>query len=269
MALLLNFKVPENLISNFFCSPLRLARLIFKLKNQFDPTERKVKDFLETKTIMKKTLLTFIILVISNLAISQELRFNTYGGYLFDDRVDSYYSNSSYYNGIIKGSFQWGAGLEYHVPQKAAIEIQYLRQDTNAPTNYQDGGFLGGSIQNTNFDLALNWIMLNGTRYFPVNEMIEPFLGAGIGMGIFALENPDTNRRSSATKLAWNIRGGTNIWITENVAFRAQASLKSAVQSIGGGFYFGTGGTGAGLNSYSSMYQFGFEGGLVFRIPHQ
>lgn len=216
---------------------------------------------------MKKSLLVFFLAVISSAVMGQELRLNTYGGYVFDNRVDSYFSSSSFYDGTIKAGFRWGAGLEYHIPGKGAIELQYLRQDTNAPTTYQDGGFLGGELQFTDFDLALNWIMLNGTRYFPVNETIEPFVGAGIGMGIFALDNPDNGNSTNATKFAWNIRGGTNIWLAENVALRVQASLFSAVQSFGGGLYFGTGGVGAGLSTYSTMYQFGFDGGLVFRIP--
>ncbi len=33
-----------------------------------------------------------------------------------------------------------------------------------------------------------------------------------------------------------------------------------------GGFYFGTGGVGAGVSSYSTMYQFGVGGGLVFKL---
>lgn len=216
---------------------------------------------------MKKSLLVLFLAVISSAVMAQELRLNTYGGYVFDDRVDSYFSSSSYYDGTITGGFRWGAGLEYHIPAKGAIEIQYLRQDTNAPTIYQDGTILNGQLQQTNFDLALNWIMLNGTRYFPVNETVEPFAGAGIGMGIFALDNPDNGNSRNATKFAWNIRGGTNIWLAENVALRIQASLFSAVQSVGGGLYFGTGGAGAGLSTYSTMYQFGFDGGLVFRIP--
>jgi opacity protein-like surface antigen len=216
---------------------------------------------------MKKSLLVLFLAVISSAVMAQELRLNTYGGYVFDDGVDSYFSSSSFYDGTIKGGFRWGAGLEYHIPAKAAIEIQYLRQDTNAPVIYQDGGYLGGQLQNTNFDLAINWIMLNGTRYFPVNETVEPFMGAGIGMGIFALDNPDNGNSNNATKFAWNLRGGTNLWISENVALRVQASLFSAVQSVGGGLYFGTGGAGAGLSTYSTMYQFGFDGGLVFRIP--
>ncbi|EAZ79755.1 outer membrane beta-barrel protein [Algoriphagus machipongonensis] len=216
---------------------------------------------------MKKLTLFLLFVTISAFASAQELRLNTYAGYIFKDKVDSYYSSSSYYEGQIQDGLRWGGGIEYHIPNRGAIEIQYLRQDTNAPTIYQDGGFLGGQIQNTNFDVAINWIMLNGTRYFPVNEIVEPFAGAGIGMGIFNVYNPDNGNENSATKFSWNVRGGSNFWLAENIAFRVQASLFSATQAIGGGLYFGTGGVGGGLSSYSTLYQFGLEGGLVFRLP--
>ncbi|MEP0710901.1 outer membrane beta-barrel protein [Algoriphagus sp.] len=217
---------------------------------------------------MKKALSTlFLLAALAAASNAQEIRINTYAGYIFKDKVDSYYSSSSYYNGQIQDGLRWGGGIEYHIPNRGAIELQYLRQDTNAPTVYQDGGIFGGVVQNTDFDLAINWLMLNGTRYFPVSEVVEPFAGAGIGMGIFNVGNPDNGRENSATKFAWNIRGGSNFWVSPNVALRVQASLYSATQAIGGGLYFGTGGASAGLSSYSTMYQFGFEGGLVFRIP--
>lgn len=230
-------------------------------------TELFIKFKKHTSKQMKKILLILTISCLSGIAVAQELRVNTYAGYIFKDRVDSYYSSSSYFNGQIQDGLRWGAGIEYHIPNKGALEIQYLRQDTNAPTVYQDGGLLGGAIQETDFDLAINWIMLNGTRYFPVNEVVEPFVGFGVGMGIFNVTNPENGRDNSATKFSYNIRGGANFWLAENVAFRMQASLFSATQAVGGGLYFGTGGVGGGLSSYSSLYQFGLEGGLVFRLP--
>jgi hypothetical protein len=42
----------------------------------------------------------------------QDLRFNTYGSYAFDDKVDSYYSKDSYFNGKLKGGFIWGGGIK-------------------------------------------------------------------------------------------------------------------------------------------------------------
>jgi hypothetical protein len=45
-----------------------------------------------------------------------------------------------------------------------------------------------------------------------------------------------------------------------------QAQLQSAVQAFGGGLFVGTGGVGAGVNSYSTIMQFGLGGGLVFKF---
>ncbi len=215
----------------------------------------------------KKILLLSILALIAQISFSQEIRVNTYGGYVFKDKVDSYYSSSSYYSGQIQDGARWGGGIEYVIPGIGGLEIQYLRQNTNAPTVYSDVIHSGGQLQKTDFDLRLNWLMLNSTRYFPVSEQLEPFAGFGLGMGIFSLTNPDTNNERSATKFAYSFRGGINLWLGNNLAFRAQTSLFSAVQSMGGSLYFGSGGSGAGLSSYSSMFQFGFDGGLVFRIP--
>ena len=214
---------------------------------------------------MKRLLLILFVSALIIPASAQEIRMNLYGGYVFKDKVDSYYSSSSYFEGTIQDGFRWGAGLEVHIPRRGAVELQYLRQDTEAPTVYTDG-FFGGDIQRTTFDIGINWIMLNGTRYFPVSDVFEPFAGAGFGMGIFSVKNPDNGRSDTATKFSWQIRGGSNIWFSERAAFRIQMSLVSATQAIGGGLYFGTGGVGTGLSSYSTMYQFAFDGGIVIKL---
>lgn len=217
---------------------------------------------------MKKILLVFSILLLSATSQAQELRLNTYAGYVFDDKVDNYYSSSSYFEGKILGGFRWGAGIEYLLPNTTkAFELQYLNQQTTAPITYLDGGLGGGIIQNSIFDLSENWIMLNGTNYFPVSEVAEPFFGLGVGMGIFKATNPDNRRSQNATKFAWSLRGGSNFWVSERVGIRIQASLISAVEGAGGGLYFGTGGVGAGVSTYSTLFQFGFDGGLVFKFP--
>jgi len=216
---------------------------------------------------MKKITMLFVLALAAGTAFSQELRVNTYAGYVFDDKVDSYYSSTSYYEGKILGGFRWGAGIEYQLPNTTkAFELQYLRQDTTAPVTYLDSGF-GADVKNTTYDQSTNWIMLNGTNYFPVSEVAEPYFGFGIGMAIFDTYNPDNKNENGATKFAWALRGGSNFWFSEKVGLKVQASLMSAVQGAGGGLYFGTGGAGAGVSTYSTMYQFGFDGGLVFRFP--
>lgn len=212
-----------------------------------------------------KLLAVLIFLLITAPALAQNLRLNAYGGYAFDDKVDSYYDNTSYYKGTIKGGFQWGVGAEYMIRHNAGVELLYLRHDTKAPITYYREG-----VKFTNFDLAANYIMLASNRYFrKEGSKLEAYGGAMIGADIMSLNNPDNNRSSTKTQFAWGIRGGVNIWAAQNVGIKLQAQLLSAVQSVGGGFYFGSGGSGAGLSSYSSMYQFSLGGGFVFNIPTQ
>lgn len=217
--------------------------------------------------MMKKLLFSLALVICINMTSqAQELRLNTYAGYVFQDKVDSYYSSSSYYEGKIEENLRWGLGIEYKVDETKAFELQYLRQDTNVPITFLDDYF-GEDLNYAEFDLSMNWIMLNGTNHIKVSETVEPFIGGGIGMAIFDVKNPDNGNTDGGTKFAWAIRGGSNFWVTEKVAIRVQANLMSAVQSVGGGIYFGTGGGGAGVSTYSTMYQFGFEGGIVIRTP--
>ena len=69
-----------------------------------------------TKNNKMKQLLSalFISILAFSAAHAQEIRLNGFAGYVFDDRVDAYASNTSYYEGTVKGGFRWGAELEYH-----------------------------------------------------------------------------------------------------------------------------------------------------------
>jgi hypothetical protein len=215
---------------------------------------------------MKKLFLA-VSLVISCVmtASAQDIRINGYAGYVFDDAVDSYYSNNAYFDGTIKGGFRWGVGLEYMVQPVQGIELMYLRQDTKAPTTYLSSNQLVPKF--AEFDVAVNWIMLGGNRYVrKPGGRAEGFFGGNLGVAIINVDNPTDNYSNTATKFAWGIKGGVNIWASPKVAIKLQADLMSAVQAVGGGLYFGTGGAGAGLSSYSSMLQFGLGGGLVFAI---
>lgn len=203
-------------------------------------------------------LLAFCILP----AFSQGLRLNGYAAYAFDDNVDSYYDPNAYYNGKIKGGFMWGVGLEYMLRPTYGLELSYTRMDTKAPLNYYNAG-----PKHTNFDLGVNYIMFGGNRYFRKPQgKVEGFFGIQAGLNVMGLENPDNKNSASKSFFAWGLKAGANFWASEKVGIKLQANLLSAVQSVGGGFYFGTGGAGAGVSSYSTIYQFGLGGGLVFNL---
>jgi hypothetical protein len=212
---------------------------------------------------MKKFILSLLLTVsISLIATAQNIRANIYSAYIFDDAVDGYYDPSSNYAGTINAGFQWGVGLEYMMSKSKGIELKYLRQDTKAPMSYVSSG-----PKSKTYNLGINYILLGGSNYFKTEGgKVEPYLGGGIGMAIISIKNPSAGGDNSKTKFAWDIKGGTNIWFSPKAGLKLQIELLSAVQSVGGGLFFGTGGAGAGVSTYSSMLQLGMGGGLVFKL---
>ena len=216
---------------------------------------------------MKSKLTLFAILCMFTVASFGQgaIKLNMYGAYAFDDKFDSYYDIDEYYNGKIMGGFQWGVGLEYMLHRYYGLELSWMQQNTTAPIKYQGGAY--PSVKSTDFDLSSNYILLGTNRYFPVsNSMIEPYVGLGVGMSLMALRNPENGRKSDREFFAWSMKAGSNIFFSEKVGLKVQAQLLSSVQSVGGGFYFGTGGSGAGLSTYSSIMQICLGGGLVFKL---
>jgi len=210
---------------------------------------------------MKHLFMIMAVLLTAATAMSQKIKLNGYGAYVFDDGVDSYYDPNSYYDGKIQGGFQWGVGLEYMLQPSYGLELLYLRQDTKAPMDY----YLAG-VKHTDFDVAMNYIMVTGSRYFKPNAKINPYVGGMLGVALIDIDNPDNGNSSNATKFAWGIKGGANFQPTGKIGLKLQATLLSAVQGAGGGFYFGTGGVGTGLTTYSTVLQFALGGGVVVNL---
>ena len=211
-----------------------------------------------------KSILSILLVFFFITASAQHTRLNGYALYVFDDQFDSYYDNNNYYEGKFKGGLQWGAGLEYMPHPSSGIELIYLNQQTTALTTY---ALPGSGVKTTNFDVGFNWLMLAGNRYMrKPGSKVEGFGGFMLGAAFINVDNPDNGNENSATKFAWGFRLGANIWASERVGIKLQGQVLSAVQGAGGGLYFGTGGGGVGVSTYSSMYQFGLGGGLTFAL---
>lgn len=217
-------------------------------------------------------MLTFLTICTSSLyaqdggGSGRSIRVNLYGSYAFEDGFDSYYDYGNYYQGTIEDGFQYGGGIEVELKNDTYLEILYLREDTNAPTQYYNGGLYD---KYANFDVALNYIMLGGNKYFgKPGSSVQGFGGFMAGIGIVNIDSatPSVNYSESATKFAWGLKAGAVIWASDVVGIKLQGQMLSIAQSVGGGVYFGTGGAGAGVSSYSSLYQFTLGGGLVFEL---
>lgn len=196
----------------------------------------------------------------------KQIRVNLYGSYAFEDSFDSYYDLGNYYQGQLQGGFLYGAGVEFEVKRGSFVEISYQRMDTNAPTQYYNGGLFD---KYSDFDVAMNYLMVGGNQTFrKPGSPVEGFFGGSIGIGIIGLDNSQTNYSDTVTKFAWGLKGGMTYWASPSVGIKFQGQLLSVTQSVGGGVYFGGNGVSTGVSSYSSLYQFTLGGGLVFNLTN-
>jgi hypothetical protein len=219
---------------------------------------------------MKKVFLLVLLVSATAISFAQKARLNAYGNYVFDDRFDSYYSNTSYYDGTINGGFQGGIGVEFMASERNCFELMWLHQSTHAPTTYLDaGGITGVQAKTTNFDVNLDYLLVGSDGHIQKpGSKVEGYGGLFLGCGFVGAKNPENGNHNTATKFAWGARLGCNIWANEKFGIKLQAGLLSMAQGAGGGLYFGTGGVGAGVSTYSSMYQFTLGGGLSFKLGH-
>ena len=227
---------------------------------------------------MKKTISTlFFILALLfgalNQLSAQTYRINLYSAYTLDDDVNAVTDGNDYYSGTVVGGYQWGLGFEYIVKPTYGLELAYFRQDADVDVNYSTNYTANNNIKNeSTFGAGLNWIFLGGNKYIPIpRSIVQPYGGLMLGMGIFSSDDKQINDTvkytgQSTTNFAWAGRLGANFMFSPNVGLKLQAQVMSAVQSFGGGLYAGTGGLGAGVDTESSMYQFGFGGALVIQF---
>ena len=221
-----------------------------------------------------KTIYFFIFLLITGLTVTvssnaQQVRVNLYNAYTFDDDVETYTNNNVFYSGTIKGGYQWGIGVEYILRRTYGIELAYFRQGTDVDINFSRNSSVPDSSRLASIGSGLNFIMLGGNKYIPIpGSIVQPFAGLMVGLSIFSSDDdPSKNYTgTSTTNFAWAGRVGTNIMFSPNVGLRLHGQVMSSVQSVGGGLYFGTGGLGAGVDTESSMYQFGLGGALVIQF---
>ena len=189
--------------------------------------------------------------IASEVSLAQTAKLNLYGAYVFRDKFpySTYYSSEA----SIDDGAMYGAGLEIGLRPHSGVEILYL----NMPTTGTVHGYNG--FKNISEDLKVEYIMIGGMGYKPLGSgKASGFGGLLLGAGMF---NSDGVH---ATKFALGGRLGLLIDANDKIGIRLGAQLLSPIQGAGGGLYFGTGGGGVGVSTYSQIFQFGFFGGLSF-----
>ena len=195
------------------------------------------------------TVLMFVDLV--SLWAQPSITLLTFESYTFADKFDTQYGSAKVMDG-----FQWGGGFEFGLSEETAIELIYQRLDADA--------YYQGANRRYDGTVGINYILLGGTRYMPVNDKISGFGTLDLGVGW--LDPSSSLESESSTKFSIGGRLGVRIATSERVSLRLHAQLISPVQWFGGGFYLGTGGSGAGVSTGSTIWQFNLGGSLNFKL---
>jgi hypothetical protein len=133
------------------------------------------------------------------------------------------------------------------------VDFTYTRIDTKVtPESYGYGTF-------DEVPVSENYYMVGFTKNFRVNEVASPFIGFNLG-GVYM--SPKESGYYSYWFFALGVDGGVKVYFSKHVAFMAQMQLMMPVQYGGFTFYYG----GAGVYVNSTLLDFGFTGGLVFRL---
>lgn len=212
---------------------------------------------------MKKVMFSALLMTIAIVTFGQKgARINLYSAYVFDDGFDVWNDANTYYNGTVKGGYQWGAGVEYLFTPQSSAEILYLHRGTTVPATFKFSS--GTQARSETFDLKHDFILLSGDGHFSKGKA-EGYAGLMAGVLISNLQAPSLGQSSSNTNFAWGGRVGTNIWVSSKLGIKLQALILSASRATGGDYYWSWYGP-IYLNEYSTLWQFSLGGGLTFKI---
>jgi hypothetical protein len=177
-------------------------------------------------------------------------------GYTFPARTDFY---NTY--GRINGGLNLGGSVKFNLNSDFGIEFLYNHMNTQSGLyQYGSGGKLAGG------DLAFDYIMVGAVQSFKIpNSTVRPFIGGFLGAAVLT-PGASTTAYSSDTRFAVGFQLGTNIYFTPRIGLQLKAQLLSPVDASGSGYYFGNIGPGAGISTYSDLYQFSLNAGLIIGL---
>ncbi len=173
-------------------------------------------------------------------------------------------SHNDFYNtyGRIGDGVSYGGSIKFNATRSFGIEVLYSHMNTNIGEYYY-----GDNVHPINglSNLQMDYIMAGPVESFNIpNSTVKPFIGALLGAAIMT---PEANSGyTSDTKFAVGFQLGTNIYVSPLVGIQLKAQLLSPVDGAGASFYGGSFGGGAGISTYSSIYQFSLGGGLIIGL---
>lgn len=203
---------------------------------------------------MKKLLLFIVVLLFAFSAKAQgDIEITGFGGYTFKNSF-----------GILGGSatvgdgFTYGGSLAFNLRDDTDIQFYYSRQESTFTAR--------STVDNLNVrtDGTVNYWMLGGVQNFQGMNPNLYFYGVfRLGGVTFA---PRDSNIDNTTKFAASLGGGIKYFISDQVGIKISGNMLFPIFDVGASLWFGTGGGGVGVSTWSPILQFNFNGGVFIRI---
>lgn len=197
-------------------------------------------------------ILCCVLLAVPALMMAQpHFEITPFGGYVFPARWNAV-DGSVYFH----GNAQYGGMFSVGFSRVMDVDFTYNRIDTKADIDTY--GYATGHT-----DVSENFYLLGVTKNFRVSPVVSPFAGFKMG-GVYMA--PKDSRLYSYWFFAMGADAGVKVYFSKVVGLKLSAQLLMPVQGGGFTFYYGSAGGGGGAYVTSTLFDFGFNGGLIFRI---
>lgn len=188
--------------------------------------------------------------------MAQTVELTGFGGYVFPARWSSSYGSLYFY-----GNAMYGGSLNVGVSRTVDVGFSYTRIDTQIEPEV-----IGSTYYFDNVPVSENYYLLGITKNFRISEVASPFVRFNMG-GVYL--SPKESQYYSYWFVAVGADAGVKVYFSKVIGLMVQAQLLLPVQYGGFYFYGGTGGGGTGVYMSGTLVDFGFTGGLFFKIGKQ
>jgi hypothetical protein len=195
----------------------------------------------------------------SDFSGAQSIQILPMGGYQFPAGVDVSYNDGTGMGYIparlrIKGNGNYGVGLHVTLPfQEITISASFSNMESEVTIDPYNEPLT------KLFDASQEYWMFGILKEVDMDQL-RPFGGILFG---WTTIRPKDSTYQNASKFSVGLEGGVKYFFNDVVGIMVHARLLLPVQWVGAGFSIGTGGTGAGLTTGSSIIQGDIGGGLI------
>jgi hypothetical protein len=211
-------------------------------------------------------LIAFWCLFIPGLLRAQSIQIMPMAGYQFPAGINVQYNDGSsqFFETArlrIKGAGNYGLGLHISLPLRGvsvSASFSNMRSEVTIDTRLEPEEKL--------FDANQEYWMFGLLKEVEVQDGLYPFGGFILG---WTTVRPQESQYQNTTKFSVGLEGGVKYFLNDVVGIMVHARLLLPVQWFGAGFSMGTGGSGAGLTTGSSIIQGDIGGGLVIALNRQ